>query len=156
MTQRRGTRSSQVRPRPPSTGRPAPPTRPRRASPRRAIPHKRIDRGPGMPIPIRAVMVLAVVALGAVILYSATGQIGTTVAGFGTAISQAIDGFGNGPSAIPSAGPIAPAPSLDAPATAYTNQVTVDITGTVPLIVLGSDQSESTRLNSSHVAISYA
>jgi hypothetical protein len=93
-----------------------------------------------MPIPIRAVMVLAVVALGAVILYSATGQIGKTVAGFGTAISQAIDGFGNGPSAIPSAGPIAPAPSLDAPATAYTNQVTVDITGTVPLIVLGSDQ----------------
>jgi hypothetical protein len=93
-----------------------------------------------MPIPVRALLVLTVVALGAIILYSATGQIGKVVAGFGTAISQAIDGFGNGPSPSPNAGPIAPAPSLDVPATAYTNQPTVDITGTVPLSVLGSDE----------------
>jgi Glucodextranase, domain B len=140
MTQRRGTRSSQVRPRPPSTGRPAPATRPRPSSPRRAIPHRRVERGPGIPIPVRALLVLLVVALGAVILYSATGQIGKVLAGFGTAVSQAIDGFGNGPSPRPSAGPIAPAPSLDTPSSAYTNQATVDITGTVPLSVLGSDE----------------
>jgi hypothetical protein len=84
-------------------------------------------------------MVLVVVGLGALILYSATGQIGKVVAGFGTAISQALEGFANDPSASPSAGPIAPAPSLDAPGTAYTNQPTVDVTGTVPLSVLGSD-----------------
>jgi hypothetical protein len=93
-----------------------------------------------MPIPVRAFFVLIVVALGAVILYSATGQIGKVVAGFGTAISQAMAGFGNGPSPSSSVGPIAPAPSLDAPATAYTNQAAVDITGTVPLSVLGSDE----------------
>ncbi len=81
-----------------------------------------------------------VVALGAVILYSATGQIGKVLAGFGTTISEAIDGFSNGPSPSPSAGPIAPAPNLDTPASAYTNQATVDITGTVPLSVLGSDE----------------
>jgi hypothetical protein len=85
-------------------------------------------------------MVLVVVGLGAVILYSATGQIGKALAGFGTAISQALEGFANDPAASPSAGPIAPAPSLDAPATVYTNQPTVDVTGTVPLSVLGSDE----------------
>jgi hypothetical protein len=93
-----------------------------------------------MPIAVRALMVLTVVALGALILYSATGQLGKAVAGFGTAISQAIEMFGNGPSASPTAGPIAQAPSLDAPTVAYTNQATLDITGTVPLSVLGSDE----------------
>jgi hypothetical protein len=114
--------------------------RPRPVSPHRAVAHRRIERSPGMPIAVRLILVLAVVVLGGVILYSATGQIGKAVAGFGTAISGVLAGLGNDPSPSPTVGPIAPAPSLDAPASAYTNQLTVDITGTVPLSVLGSDE----------------
>ncbi|TMD31102.1 MAG: hypothetical protein E6I94_03505, partial [Chloroflexi bacterium] len=93
-----------------------------------------------MPLVIRVMLGLTVVALGVVILYSATGQIGKMVAGLGSAVSAAIEGFASPASPSPSAGAIASAPALDTPATSYTNQASVDITGSVPLTVLGTDE----------------
>jgi len=138
MTDRRGARPSQVRPRAPSTGRPEPPkTRVRSSAPYRASQHKRVDRGPGLPLVARALLALAVVALGAVILYGATGQIARVVAGVGQFFSGIVTNVTSTPSASPSSGPVAGAPTLDTPSEPYTNEATVDITGTVPLTVIG-------------------
>jgi glucodextranase-like protein len=139
MTQRRAIRNSQVRPRPPSTGRPAPAKkRPRPSSPYRVPAHKPIDRGPGLPLLVRGLLVLGIVALGAVVVYSATGQIGKLVAGVGTTIGQALDSVTSTSSPRPSGGAAPDSPSLEQPTDTYTNQSTVDIVGTVPLSAIGS------------------
>jgi Glucodextranase, domain B len=138
MTDRRGARATQVRPRPPSTGRPAPPKpRQRTAAPYRPVQHKRIERGPGLPLIVQASLAVAIVALGALVLYGATGQIGKAVGGVGTAISHVFDNLGTTASASPSTAVLAVSPTLAAPDNSYTNEATVDITGTVPLTVIG-------------------
>ncbi|HTC86569.1 MAG TPA: Ig-like domain-containing protein [Candidatus Acidoferrum sp.] len=138
MTDRRGARPSQVRPRAPSNGRPAPPkVRLRPAAPYRPAQHKRVDRGPGLPLVARALLAIAVIALGAVILYGATGQIAKFVSGLGSFFGSIVTNVTTTPSASPSLGAIAGAPTLDTPSAAYTNESTVDISGTVPLTVIG-------------------
>jgi len=139
MSDRRSSRPSQVRPRPPSTGRPSSPKAvPRGSSPYRVSPHKRVERGSGLPLVARLLLAVAVVALGGVILYGATGQIGKLVGGLGSAMSNILASSGPSPSAAPSAGPIAGAPTLVAPSNSYTNTPTVNVSGTVPLTILGS------------------
>jgi Glucodextranase, domain B len=139
MTDRRGARPSQVRPRPPSTGRPIPPkARPRTPAPYRPLQHRRVDRGSGLPLVAKGLLALCVVALGAVILYGATGQIGKIVASVGSSLSGFLANLSTSPSpAAESLGPVANPPSLDAPTTAYTNESSVDLSGTVPLTVIG-------------------
>jgi hypothetical protein len=139
MAQRHAARS-QVRPRPPSTGRPAPERKqPRPSSGYRVTSHRPIDRGPGLPLIVRGLLVVAIVALGAVVLYTATGELGKAVAGIGTNLTRAVNSITSGSSAAPSGSAVAPdSPNLDQPANAYTNEATVDISGTVPLSVLGS------------------
>jgi hypothetical protein len=138
MSDRRALRGSQVRPRPASSGRSTPQKLRPRPSPYRISQHKRITRGPGIPFIGRALLALAIVALGAVVLYSATGQIGKIVANVGGAVSSFLANPGTNPSASPSEGPVAGAPTIVAPSNAYTNDATVDITGTVPISVIGS------------------
>jgi hypothetical protein len=127
-----------VRPRPISSGRPLPQKLRPRPSPYRISQHKPIVRGPGIPFVGRAILALAVVALAAVVLYSATGQIGRIVAGFGGAVSSFLANTGASPSSSPSDGPVAGAPTIVPPSNAYTNDATVDITGTVPISIIGS------------------
>ena len=98
MSDRRALRGSQVRPRPPSSGRSTPQKLRPRPSPYRVAQHKPVARGPGIPFIGRAVLALAVVALGAVVLYSATGQIGKIVAGVGGAVSSFLTNAGANPS----------------------------------------------------------
>jgi hypothetical protein len=81
-----------------------------------------------------------VVVLGAAILYGATGQIGRLVGGIGSGLSGLLAGVSTSPSASPSTGPVAGAPTLDTPSSAYTNEPSVDVTGTVPLTILGSTE----------------
>jgi len=139
MTDRRGARPSQVRPRAPSTGRPAPPkVRIRAPTPYRPTQHKRVDRGPGLPLVARGLFALAVIALGAIILYGATGQIAKFVGGLGSSLSSFLANTASSPPSSASLGPVAGAPTLDTPSSAYTNEATVDISGTVPLTVIGS------------------
>lgn len=138
MSDRRALRGSQVRPRPTSSGRTTPQKPRPRPSPYRIAQHKPVSRGPGIPFIGRAVLALAVVALGAVVLYSATGQIGKLVAGFGGAVSSFLTNAGTNPTPIPSEGAVAGAPTIVPPSQAYTSELTVDISGTVPISVIGS------------------
>jgi len=82
---------------------------------------------------------LAVVALGAVILYTSTGQLGRVVSGVGSSLSNFL--YTVTASAAPSASPVVPVsgtPSLVAPAEAYTNNRIVDLSGAVPSKVAGN------------------
>jgi hypothetical protein len=109
-----------------------------RPSPYRISQHKPVQRGPGIPFIGRAILALAIVALGAVVLYTATGQIGRIVSNLGGAVSSFLANTGASPSASPSEGPVAGAPTIVSPSNAYTNDATVDITGTVPISIIGS------------------
>ena len=109
-----------------------------RPSPYRVAQHKPIARGTGIPFIGRAVLALGVVALGAVVLYSATGQIGKIMGGVGGAVSSFLSNAGANPSQAAASGAPAGAPTIVAPDEAYTSEPTVDITGTVPISVIGS------------------
>jgi len=138
MTDRRGARATQVRPRPPSSGRPTPPKpRQRTTAPYRPVQHRRIERGSGLPLMAQVFLAVAIVALGALVLYGATGQMAKLAGGLASSVSHVFDGLAAAPSASASGELIAIAPSLDAPTNSYTNETTVDITGTVPLTVIG-------------------
>ena len=140
MTARRNARPPQVRPRAPSTGRPAPTaTRSRAPSPTRLATHRRVERGPGIPLPFRLLMGVAVVALGVGVLLVASGGLGKVAHAIGTTF----DGFVTDITATPTPAPTelvaADAPSLEAPDEPYTNVATVDLQGTVPTAVVGED-----------------
>jgi hypothetical protein len=138
MTTRRGARPSQVRPRPPSSGRPEPAKiRPRAPTPGRLASHKKVERGPGIALPFRLLMGLAVVALGVGVLLIANGGLGR-IAGF---VGPAFDGFVANLTKTPA--PSAPdllavdAPTLEAPDEPYTKVSKVDLVGTVPAAAMG-------------------
>jgi hypothetical protein len=141
MTSRR-TRTAQVRPRPPSTGRPAPARRttgPRPLAPSRIAPHRRIERGPGLPLAVRVLLVVGIVALGGVVVFAGMGIAGKAVAGLGSAFAGTISQITTTPSPSPSDGTSPDAPTLTAPDQAYTNQATIDLSGTVPAAFVGKD-----------------
>ena len=132
-------RPTHVRPRPPSSGRPAPaPVRPRAPAPGRLAVRTPVRRSRGIPILGRLVLVVAVGALAAGVLYIGAGGF-TTVAG---AVGSTLTGFVQNVTATPlPSATIAPktrAPSIVAPAEPYTNQESVDLVVTVPSDVVGS------------------
>jgi hypothetical protein len=138
MTTRRGARPPQVRPRPPSNGRPAPVVaRPRGPSPDRLASHRRIERGPGIALPFRMLMGIAIVALGVGVLLLANGGL----AKMGGVLASAFNGFVSDITKTPA--PSAPEmvvsdpPSLEAPDEPYTNQPIVDLFGTIPASDVG-------------------
>lgn len=138
MATRRSARPSQVRPRPPSTGRPEPTrVRPRSSFPSRIGPHREIRRSPGLPLVVRLLLALSVVALGAVVLVTATGGLAKLVGGVGSAVGGIVDQVSATETPPPTPVPVIGAPSLTAPVEAYTNLATVDLTGTVPPDVVG-------------------
>jgi Glucodextranase, domain B len=136
VTMRRGSRPAQVRPRPASTGRPASPTRPR-ARTGRISARTTATRRPGTPLYLRLALAVGVVVLGIVVLSAASGAVVRAVGGIGSGLTSAIGRFTSTP--VPSAtAAIAPnAPALEVPSEPYTNQPTVDISGTVPGSVVG-------------------
>jgi len=138
MTFRRAGRPSHVRPRPPSTGRPAPvKVRPRPVATSRIPTHRRIERTNGLPLVARLLFVVAVVALGAVVLYTATGGLGRAVVALGSSLDGFIGGLTATPSPRATVAPISDAPVLAAPDEPYTNQPKVDLVVTVPPDVVG-------------------
>jgi hypothetical protein len=142
MSTRRGGRPSQVRPRPPSNGRPQPVrVRPISPSPRRLSPHRRVERRRGLPLVAQALLAVAVVALGASVLWVSSGGIGTILAGLGTAIGGAIDDVRatSSPSPTP-VGVIPDAPAIVPPDKPHTNMDAVDVTVSVPSDVVGRDE----------------
>jgi hypothetical protein len=138
MTTRRGGRPSQVRPRPPSNGRPAPiKARPRAPGPDRLSSHRRIERGPGVALPFRLLAGVAVVALGVGVLLVANGGLGKVAAVIGSSFSGLVADLTKTPAPSVAEVDVSDPPTLDAPDEPYTNQPTVDLTGTVPAAVAG-------------------
>jgi Glucodextranase, domain B len=138
MTSRRGGRPSQVRPRPPSTGRPAPAkVRARAPAAGRVASHRRVERTRRLALPFRLLFAVAVVALGAGVLFIANGGVGGAAAFLGSSLAGFVDNLAATPA--PSAAPVvvASAPVLTSPEEPYTNQPTVDLAGRVPENLVG-------------------
>jgi hypothetical protein len=135
-------RPSQVRPRPPSTGRPAPAkTRPVTPSPARLDRYRRIERRRGLPLVMKVFLAASVALLGGAILWVGSGQVGPFVSsvarGLGGFVTQVSSVVGSPtPSGVPEVGD---APTIDAPDQLYTNHDTVDLTINVPAAVAGKD-----------------
>ena len=140
MDSRRGGRPPQVRPRPPSNGRPTPrKVRPVAPSPVRLARHRRIERRRGLPLVAQAFLAVSIVALGATILWISSGSVGPVasglVRGFGSFVGQ-IANVVSSPSPTPLPA-ISDSPTIVAPAQPYTNIETVDITVDLPQAVVG-------------------
>jgi hypothetical protein len=94
-----------------------------------------------MALPFRALLAIAVVALGAGVLLLATGGIGKVAATIGSAFTGFVTDLTTAPSPSPSSAIVADAPVLEAPGEPYTNQTTVDLVGRVPALIAGSTDS---------------
>jgi hypothetical protein len=146
MTTRRDHRQTHVRPRPPSTGRPAP-VKVKTAAPgtNRLAGHRPIKRGGGMPWIIRLGLIAAVLALSAGILYVGVRGFGFVVGGVGSSLSGFVKGVTATPSPSPIVDDIANAPTLDQPSEPYTSEANVDLVVTVPASMIG-DTNHRIRL----------
>lgn len=135
-----GDRPSQVRPRPPSSGRPRiVKTRPVTPSPERMQRYRRIERRRGLPLVLKAFLAAAVIVLGGAILWVGSGQLGGVV-------SSMVDGFGGlvaqvgsiasspTPTGVPA---LTDAPRIQAPKQPYTNRDKADVTVNVPPSITG-------------------
>jgi Bacterial Ig domain len=132
MTTRHG-RPSQVRPRPPSTGRPAPAkVRSRAPAPGRLASHRRVETTRRLPFPFRLLFVAAVVGLGAGVLFAATGGLGRAADALGSTFSGFVSDLTATP--VPSVLPpsLADAPIIEKPDEPYTNKASIDLVGTIP------------------------
>src|SRR5690349_8273623 len=132
MTTRNG-RPSQVRPRPPSTGRPAPAkARTRAPSANRLASHRRVETTRRLALPFRLLFVAAVVGLGTGVLFAATGGIGRVADVVGSTLTGFVSDITSTP--VPSVLPpsLADAPVLEKPDEPYTNEAKVDLVGTIP------------------------
>ena len=99
MTTRRDQRQTHVRPRPPSTGRPAPvKVKPRSPGPTRIASHRAVQRPGGLPVYWRIALVFGVVLLGALVLYAGVGGIGMLARG----VSSTLGGFVSDVTSTPS------------------------------------------------------
>ena len=140
MEPRRGDRSSQVRPRPPSSGRPSPVrTRPVTPSPTRLAGYRRIERRRGLPLVLKVFLAASILALGGAIVWVGSGAVGpfisSVVAGFGGFVSQV--GVVAGSPAVTAAPEIPDGPSIDAPPETFTNRESIDVKVNVPTSVTG-------------------
>jgi Glucodextranase, domain B len=132
-----------VRPRPPSTGRPAPiKARPRAPGPDRLSTHRRIERGPGVALPFRLLAGVAVVALGLGVLLVANGGLGKVAAVVGSSFNGLVADLMKTPAPSAADIDVSDPPTLDAPDEPYTSQSTVDLTGAVPAAVVGQTTSK--------------
>ncbi len=79
----------------------------------------------------------AVVLFGVVVLLNAPGVIGAFASGIGHAISGVADKLSQTAVPSPTALVLPPSPSLTVPTQQYTNQPTLDLTGTIPNSIVG-------------------
>ncbi len=134
-------RSTEIAPR-----RPQPLPRPRKARPHQppdlAVRSRHKTPATGLvalPWPVRALLLAALLGLGALAILLGGGTLGRVTAGIGGAISSAFGGIipAGGPSASASQ-PGIPTPRLDPPVSAYTQISSADIAGLLPGDVAGT------------------
>ena len=132
MTTRHG-RPSQVRPRPPSTGRPAPSrAKARPPAPGRLAAHRRVENTRRLALPFRLLFVAAVVGLGAGVLFAATGGFGRVADALGSTFTGFVEDLTSTPAPSELPPELANAPVIEQPDEPYTNQATIDLVGTIP------------------------
>jgi hypothetical protein len=140
MATGRSPRESQVRRRPPSTGRPAPvrgrPRAPVAGSAWRTPPPRRVERRAGLTVFVKILLGFAVIAFSAAIVLAGTGLLSRAVSGIGTSLAGFI-GQTEAPTAAPSAVPLPDAPVFAMPQTTSTAEDTIDLSGSVPASVAG-------------------
>lgn len=93
-----------------------------------------------MPVIVRVAMTLAIVALGAVVLYVGAGGLRNVAASLGTTFSGFVAGVTATPSPVPSVATISDAPTLAPPEEPYTNVSSVDLVVTVPSAMVGDTE----------------
>ena len=138
MTSRRASRPTHVRPRPPSSGRPAPvKVRHRAPEPGRLSVHTPIRRSRGIPLIGRLALAAGIFAVGAGVIYLGAGGLGTVAGALGSTVSDLIAGVTATP--VPSPTPVvtSQAPRIESPTEPYTNQESVDLIVTVPAELAG-------------------
>ena len=143
MTTRRDGRPSQVRPRPPSSGRPAPQkVRPRAPAPGRLAAHRRVERTRRLALPFRLLFGVAVVALVGGVLFAATGGFGRVASSLGATFGGFFADLTATP--VPSSMPsiLSDAPILEDPGEPYTNRSTIDLVGSIPADLVGSTDTQ--------------
>jgi hypothetical protein len=139
MTTRRDHRQTHVRPRPPSTGRPAPvKVKTRTPGPGRLSAHQPIKRSRGVPMVVRLALVAAVLALSAGVLYVGVKGFGVVAGGIGSTLTGFVSGVTSTPSPRPVVQVVSDPPSLEQPSEPYTAEPTVDLVVTVPAGLAGS------------------
>lgn len=101
--------------------------------------HRKVARGPGLPLAARGILVVAVVVLiGAVALIGSQG-IGPVVAGISKAVDGVVTRIGATPvPPSPTPVPVSDAPVIVPPEEPYTRAETIDVAITVPRAVTGS------------------
>ena len=101
----------------------------------------------GLPLAAKAVLALAIVALGAVVLFTLNGALPRIVSAVGDTVSGITGAVLPSPS-TPSPSPVAVpvSPVLDKPSQVSTNQATVTITGSVPASLVGPRAGVTIRL----------
>ena len=97
-----------------------------------------MDRGRGLPLIGKFALSLAVVALGAGVLYVALGGIRTVTVGLGGSIAGFVENVTATPTPTPRIEVVSDAPLLEAPDEPYTSQAKVDLVVTVPAELVGS------------------
>jgi len=138
MATRRDPRQTHVRPRPPSSGRPAPvKVRPRAPSSTRLSVHRPIQRSRGLPIIGKLGLIAAVALLGVSVLYLGAGGLGKAFGGITSALGGFVTSVTATPTAQPSLAVVADAPTLQEPTEPYTQESTVDLVVTAPPGVVG-------------------
>jgi len=139
MTTRRDHRQTHVRPRPPSTGRPAPvKVKPRSPGPTRIASHRATPRPGGLPVYWRIALVFAVVFLGALVLYAGVGGVGMLARGVSSTLGGFVSDVTSTPSPKPTLAVVADSPSLAQPEEPYSASGTVDLVVSVPQGLQGS------------------
>ena len=140
MTSRR---SSHVRPRPASSGRPLQPVKAAAPDRRRIRQHRGLSaRRPRAPLAIRTLFVLSVVVLAGGVFLIASG-------GFGPALTTLAGGFTSAfnrlvATPLPTATDLPPtdSPRIASPEQPYTNKETVDLNISVPIEALGDPNAK--------------
>src|SRR6478736_579630 len=139
MTTRRDQRQAHVRPRPPSSGRPAPvKVKPRSPGPTRIASHRAVQRPGGLPVYWQIALVFGVVLLGFLVLYAGVGGIGMVARGVSSTLGGFVSNVTSTPSPKATIAVVPDSPSLAAPDEPYTSLGTVDLIVAVPPSLVGS------------------
>ena len=138
MATRRDPRQTHVRPRPPSSGRPAPvKVRPRAPTVTRLSVHRPLRRSRGLPLIGKLGLIAAIAVLGLGVLYLGAGGLGKLFGTIGSSLGGFVVNVTTAPTPKPSLAAISDAPTVEEPTEPYTKESTVDLVVTVPLAVVG-------------------